>query len=159
MFGLDQSEQEFEASHVVALSPLGGSPSMTRSSRTGTCLRVLALVSVPLLAPVARGADPAPAKGPAVDPALLAGLEWRSIGPFRGGRVTAVAGVTNQPRVFYFRGTGGGAWKTTDGGISWQSISDGQLGTGSVGAIAVAEADPNVIFSGWGRPSSAATSP
>jgi photosystem II stability/assembly factor-like uncharacterized protein len=124
---------------------------MTRSRRIGTCLRVLALTSVPLLAPVARGADPAPATGPAVDPALLAGLEWRSIGPFRGGRVTAVAGVTNQPRVFYFGGTGGGAWKTTDGGISWQSISDGQLGTGSVGAIAVAESDPNVIFLGMGE--------
>jgi photosystem II stability/assembly factor-like uncharacterized protein len=124
---------------------------MIRSSRTGTCLRVLALASVPLLAPLARGADPAPAKGPAVDPALLAGLEWRSIGPYRGGRVTAVTGVASQPRVFYFGGTGGGAWKTTDGGISWQSVSDGQLGTGSVGAIAVAESDPNVIFLGMGE--------
>jgi photosystem II stability/assembly factor-like uncharacterized protein len=124
---------------------------MIRSSRTGTSLRALALASVPLLAPVARGGVPAPAKGPAVDPALLAGLEWRSIGPYRGGRVTAVAGVTSQPRVFYFGGTGGGAWKTTDGGISWQSVSDGQLGTGSVGAIAVAESDPNVIFLGMGE--------
>src|SRR5229473_3562099 len=102
---------------------------MTRNRRTATCLRALALVGVPLLAP----------------------LEWRSIGPYRGGRVTAVAGVTGQPRVFYFGGTGGGAWKTTDGGISWQGISDGQLGTGSVGAIAVAESDPNVIFLGMGE--------
>jgi photosystem II stability/assembly factor-like uncharacterized protein len=124
---------------------------MTGNKRTATLLCALALAGVPLFAPLARGAEPTPPKGPAIDPAQLAGLEWRTIGPYRGGRVTAVAGVTGQPRVFYFGGTGGGAWKTTDGGISWQGISDGQLGTGSVGAIAVAESDPNVIFLGMGE--------
>src|SRR5215831_11505463 len=53
-------------------------------------------------------------------------LQWRQIGPFRGGRVTAVAGVASQPMVFYFGGVGGGVWKTTDGGINWEAISDGR---------------------------------
>ena len=63
-------------------------------------------------------------------------LKYRSIGPFRGGRVDAVAGVTSQPNVYYFGATGGGVWKTTDGGFSWMPVSDGQFKTGSVGAIA-----------------------
>src|SRR2546428_13410387 len=63
-------------------------------------------------------------------------LQWRQIGPFRGGRSTAVAGVASQPMVFYFGGVGGGVWKTTDGGINWEPISDGSFfGTGSVGSI------------------------
>jgi photosystem II stability/assembly factor-like uncharacterized protein len=86
-----------------------------------------------------------------VDEKLLAGLQWRNIGPFRGGRVVAVAGVVDQPNVFYFGGTGGGVWKTTDGGIRWRPITDGQLGTGSVGALAVADSDPNVIYVGMGE--------
>jgi photosystem II stability/assembly factor-like uncharacterized protein len=85
------------------------------------------------------------------DPPVLQGLEWRNIGPHRGGRVVAVAGVTSQPYVYYFGGTGGGVWKTTDGGIRWLNVSDGQLGTGSVGAVAVAESDPNVVYVGMGE--------
>src|SRR5882672_11844928 len=54
-------------------------------------------------------------------------LQWRSIGPFRGGRSTAVAGVASQPMVFYFGGTGGGVWKTSDGGINWEPITDGPV--------------------------------
>jgi photosystem II stability/assembly factor-like uncharacterized protein len=81
----------------------------------------------------------------------LQGLAWRNIGPHRGGRVVAVAGVTSQPYVYYFGGTGGGVWKTTDGGIRWLNVSDGQLGTGSVGAVAVAESDPNVVYVGMGE--------
>src|ERR1700682_1649681 len=66
----------------------------------------------------------------------LKALQWRQIGPFRGGRSTAVAGVASQPMVFYFGGTGGGVWKTTDGGINWEPITDGSVfGTGSCGAI------------------------
>src|SRR6266446_6470098 len=66
------------------------------------------------------------------DQSLLKGLQWRSIGPYRGGRSTAVAGVTSQPNVFYFGATGGGVWKTTDGGINWEAVSDGSVfGTGS----------------------------
>ncbi len=75
---------------------------------------------------------------------------WRSIGPFRGGRSCAVTGVNGQPNLFYMGATGGGVWKTTDGGNSWTNISDGFFG-GSIGAIAVAESDPNVIYVGGGE--------
>src|SRR3990172_11607634 len=72
------------------------------------------------------------------------------MGPTGGGRVTAVAGVPSQPNVFYFGGTGGGVWKTTDYGINWVPISDGSFETGSIGAIRVADSDPNVIYVGTG---------
>src|SRR5213080_810740 len=79
-------------------------------------------------------------------------LQWRSIGPFRGGRVTAVTGVASQPMVFYFGGTGGGVWKTMDGGINWEPITDGSVfGTGSVGAIGLSDSDPNTIYVGMGE--------
>src|SRR5687767_11015450 len=65
--------------------------------------------------------------------APLKGLHWRSIGPYRGGRVTAAAGVTSQPNVYYFGATGGGVWKTTDGGVNWTPVSDEYFKTGSVG--------------------------
>src|SRR5580700_6742828 len=61
-------------------------------------------------------------------------LKYRNIGPFRGGRAVAVSGVTSQPSVYYFGGTGGGIWKTTDGGVNWAPVSDGQLKSGSVGS-------------------------
>ncbi len=79
-------------------------------------------------------------------------LKYRSIGPFRGGRADAVAGVTSQPNVYYFGGTGGGVFKTTDGGSSWLPVTDGQIKTGSVGAIAVSESDPNIVYVGMGEP-------
>jgi len=67
-------------------------------------------------------------------------LQWRQIGPFRGGRSTAVAGVASQPMVFYFGGVGGGVWKTSDGGINWEPITDGSVfGTASVGAIGLSD--------------------
>jgi photosystem II stability/assembly factor-like uncharacterized protein len=85
------------------------------------------------------------------DQSLLKGLQWRSIGPYRGGRSTAVTGVSSQPNVFYFGATGGGVWKTTDGGINWAPISDEDFKTGSVGAIGVSESDPNVVYVGMGE--------
>ena len=85
------------------------------------------------------------------DQSLLKGLQWRSIGPFRGGRSTAVAGVTSQQNVFYFGATGGGVWKTNDGGINWEPISDEYFKTGSVGAIGISESDPNVVYVGMGE--------
>ena len=78
-------------------------------------------------------------------------LAYRQIGPFRGGRAAAVAGVPTQPFVYYFGATGGGVWKTTDGGVTWEPLGDQTFKTGSVGAIAVAESDPNVVYVGMGE--------
>ncbi|MEQ9403428.1 MAG: glycosyl hydrolase [Cyclobacteriaceae bacterium] len=86
-----------------------------------------------------------------VDTTIYQGLKWRNIGPFRGGRSVASAGVVSDPMTYYMGATGGGIWKTQDGGISWKNISDGQLATGTVGAIGVSESDPNVIFVGMGE--------
>lgn len=93
----------------------------------------------------ARTAAPAP-----VDTALYAGMRFRDIGPYRGGRSAAVAGVPGQPLTYYFGATGGGVWKSLDGGNAWQNVSDGFFG-GSIGAVAVSEWDPNVIYVGGGE--------
>ncbi len=85
-----------------------------------------------------------------VDPSLFADLDFRMIGPTRGGRVTAVAGHRDQPHTFYFGATGGGVWKTTDAGTNWSNISDGYFETGSVGSIDVADSNPDVIYVGTG---------
>jgi hypothetical protein len=77
-------------------------------------------------------------------------MRWRQIGPFRGGRSTAATGVRTQPNVFYMGATGGGVWKTDNYGITWTPISDGQIETGSIGSIAVADSDPNVVYVGTG---------
>ncbi|MEO0727802.1 MAG: hypothetical protein AAFZ63_24875 [Bacteroidota bacterium] len=77
-------------------------------------------------------------------------LEYRSVGPYRGGRVTAVAGTAQEPSTFYLGATGGGVWKTTDYGTRWANISDGHFTTPSVGAIAVAHQDPNIVYVGTG---------
>lgn len=77
-------------------------------------------------------------------------LEWRLVGPFRGGRAGTVAGVADRPNLYYMGTAGGGVWKTEDGGNSWSCISDGYFG-GSIGAVAVAESDPNVIYVGEGE--------
>ncbi|MEM1325511.1 MAG: glycosyl hydrolase [Bacteroidota bacterium] len=79
------------------------------------------------------------------------GLEWRSIGPFRGGRSNAITGVLGDPMTYYFGSVGGGVFKTTDAGVSWKNITDGYFKTGSVGAIAIADSDPNVIYVGMGE--------
>jgi photosystem II stability/assembly factor-like uncharacterized protein len=85
------------------------------------------------------------------DPALLKTYQWRGIGPDRGGRSIASAGVKGQPNIGYFGATGGGLWKTTDRGETWAPVTDGQIGSSSVGAVAVAESNPDVIFIGTGE--------
>lgn len=98
-----------------------------------------------------KGPQTAASAPVSVDTAKLQGLAWRNVGPFRGGRVTAVSGVLQDEHTFYMGSTGGGVWKTTDGGISWKNITDGYFKSGSVGAIAVAPSDPNTIYVGMGE--------
>src|SRR6267154_2758581 len=83
-------------------------------------------------------------------PANYAGLRWRDIGPFRGGRTVGAAGVADQPNVFYIGVNNGGVWKTDDAGRTWKPIFDDQP-TGSIGAIALAPSDPNIIYVGSGE--------
>jgi len=82
---------------------------------------------------------------------ILAPMKWRNIGPFRGGRSVGSSGVINDPLTYYMGTTGGGLWKTSDAGQYWHNISDGFFKTGSVGAIAVSESDPNVVYCGMGE--------
>jgi photosystem II stability/assembly factor-like uncharacterized protein len=86
-----------------------------------------------------------------IDPRLLGSLQWRCVGPHRGGRVVAVAGDPADPMTFYFGACAGGVFKTTDGGTYWQNVSDGFFETAAVGAIAVAASDANVVYAGTGE--------
>ena len=79
------------------------------------------------------------------DEKLFDALEWRSIGPARGGRSTAVAGSAARPFEYYFGATGGGLWKSTDGGTNWRPVTDGQINSASVGAVQVCEANPDIV--------------
>ncbi|HYX30509.1 MAG TPA: hypothetical protein VE863_18375, partial [Pyrinomonadaceae bacterium] len=82
---------------------------------------------------------------------IFKALKWRSIGPFRGGRSNCATGVVGDPKTYYMGTTGGGVWKTEDMGLSWRNVSDGFFKTGTIGAIAVAESDPNVVYVGTGE--------
>ncbi len=104
----------------------------------------------PAAAPQAAAPEPKMQLAAGYDASLYSGLRYRMIGPLRGGRVTAVTGVPSNPQLYYMGSTGGGIWKTTDAGHSWVNISDGQLPVGSMGAIEVAQSDPNVIYAGTG---------
>ncbi|MBY0488908.1 MAG: glycosyl hydrolase [Gemmatimonadaceae bacterium] len=125
-------------------------------------LRTLALLAVPAAALVQPPAKPAAKAAPAaakaaplapvtLDSTLLRGYRWRNIGPDRGGRSIAVSGVKGQKNVAYFGAVGGGLWKTTDGGENWFPVTDGQITSASVGAIAVSESNPDVIYIGMGE--------
>jgi photosystem II stability/assembly factor-like uncharacterized protein len=86
-----------------------------------------------------------------LDPAVVNAFKWRSIGPDRGGRSIAVSGVKGRPKEAYFGAVGGGLWKTTDGGAKWAPVTDGQLASSSVGAVAVSESKPDVVYIGMGE--------
>jgi photosystem II stability/assembly factor-like uncharacterized protein len=101
--------------------------------------------------PMAAQQQASTAAAGAPDPALLAHYHWRNIGPDRGGRSIAVSGVVGQPKVAYFGAVGGGLWKTLDGGDTWQPMTDFQIGSASVGAVAVSESDPSVVYIGTGE--------
>jgi len=88
---------------------------------------------------------------PAFDPAIFSNLTWRSIGPNRGGRSITSAGSPSRPLEYFFGATGGGLWKTTDGGTTWRPVTDGQIHSSSVGAVAVSESNPDVLYLGMGE--------
>lgn len=99
----------------------------------------------------------APLKASQFDPALYAGMQWRLVGPFRAGRVSAVAGVIGQPGVYYIASPGGGVWKTTDAGVVWRPIFD-QAHVASIGALAVAPSNGRIVYVGTGDFGIASTS-
>src|SRR5215510_2575650 len=91
-----------------------------------------------------------PASPAIINPNAYQDLRWRTVGPHRGGRSTAAAGVRTQPNVFYMGTTGGGVFKTENYGITWLPVTDGQIATGSIGAIDVADSNPNIVYVGTG---------
>ena len=118
----------------------------TRLLLSLSALAIAAVATVQTSA-VPQNASPEPqasSSGPFQD------LRWRNIGPTRGGRVTAYAGVRSQPCTFYMGGTGGGLFKTENCGETWNPIADGQISTGSIGSIDVSEVDPNIVYVGTG---------
>src|SRR5689334_21809941 len=111
-------------------------------------LLVIGFVSIGVSLLVTPGSDAQTGQAKA-DP--LKNLQFRLIGPFRGGRCGAVEGVASDPKVYYYGGTGGGVWKTTDAGVNWVNISDGFFKTATIGAIDAADSDPNIIYVGTGE--------
>ena len=99
----------------------------------------------------ARPAQTASAVESVIDPMVMKAYQWRSIGPLRGGRSIAASGVKGRPREAYFGAVGGGLWKTTDGGENWTPVTDGQIKSSSVGALAVSESNPDVVYIGMGE--------
>ena len=117
-------------------------------------LSVLVLAAVSVAYPAAQPPKPSTRQAAvmmaSVDPALFKGMKYRLVGPSRGGRVTTVTGVTSQPRTLYMGVASGGIFRTTDGGGTWAPIADGKIPLGSMGSIAVADSDPNIIYVGTG---------
>lgn len=139
--------------------------SLTRGTRAALAASLVVVAAGPLSAQrVPRSterATPSAILNPAYDSSLYTNpaatsprfkaLRWRLVGPFRGGRAVAVAGDPSSPMVFYFGAVNGGVWKTTNGGQTWRNVTDGKSDISSVGAIAVAPSDPNVIWVGTGE--------
>ncbi|MEQ9169441.1 MAG: glycosyl hydrolase, partial [Marinoscillum sp.] len=112
---------------------------------------LILLFSVALLSTTeAQRKSKSSAQAISYDQSLYEGMKWRSIGPYRGGRAGTATGVVGNNNLYYMGTAGGGVWRTTDGGSTWECISDGYFG-GSIGAVAVAESDPNVIYVGEGE--------
>ncbi|HEU0079867.1 MAG TPA: hypothetical protein VFQ76_19630, partial [Longimicrobiaceae bacterium] len=111
-----------------------------------SALVALAVLAAPsLAAQVERNTPPDP------DTVRYRGLAWRNLGPNRGGRSIAVSGSAARPLEYYFGATGGGLWKTTDGGTTWQPVTDGRIGSSSIGAVEVCQANPDVVYLGTGE--------
>ena len=122
---------------------LGGNPSLVALVAGLLFCLTLMVTGEPVLAADSESQDDS-------EEAFLEAMKFRNIGPFRGGRVTAVTGVPGDSLTYYMGSTGGGVWKTTDAGTSWKNISDDSFEVGSVGAVAVAPSDPNVVYVGTG---------
>jgi photosystem II stability/assembly factor-like uncharacterized protein len=133
----------FRSLIVVALSTFipvaAGTPPASSHSAPLADSTDVTRISVAPLAPIV------------LDSAFLAGYRWRNIGPDRGGRSIAVTGVKGRPKEAYFGAVGGGLWKTTDGGENWFPVTDGQISSASVGAVAVSESNPDIVFIGTGE--------
>ncbi|GAC1479092.1 MAG: hypothetical protein NVS1B4_23390 [Gemmatimonadaceae bacterium] len=120
------------------------------------CRRRLSPIALPLtlaLTAIAHlaGAQRSASGSGGFDSSYFRGLEWRNIGPNRGGRSIAAAGSAARPLEYYFGAVGGGLWKTTDGGTSWRAVTDGKIRSSSVGAVAVAPSNPDVVYIGMGE--------
>src|SRR5687768_615316 len=119
--------------------------------RLRSALTLAVLIIAPLAGYIPALTTDIAAQAQAIDPVLLNAYRWRSIGPDRGGRSIAVAGVKGRPREAYFGAVGGGLWKTTDAGNTWAPVTDGQIKSSSVGAVAVPESNPDVVYIGMGE--------
>jgi len=132
------------------------SPRLSFVARALLALLVIALTALPGAGFGATGAtqasqsDAAADPNEVIEPSLFDAMEYRMVGPFRGGRATTVTGVAGEPLTFYMGTSGGGVWKTSNAGETWENVSDGDFGVGSIGAVAVAQADANVVYVGTG---------
>src|SRR5215471_7164436 len=124
---------------------------MTPSYRSLELVRIIFAISV-LLFPASLQSAPSstPTSPGTIDEKLFNGMRWRQIGPFRGGRALAIEGVVGEPDTYYFGAVAGGVWKTTDGGANWTPLFD-KASISSIGALAVAPSDHNVIYVGTGE--------
>ncbi|GAG11907.1 unnamed protein product, partial [marine sediment metagenome] len=109
-------------------------------------MSLCALSTVPFFVPTLRAQQAV-----VLDSAFLAGYQWRNLGPDRGGRSIAVSGVKGRPNEAYFGAVGGGLWKTTDSGENWAPVTDFLITAASVGAVAVSETNPDLVFIGTGE--------
>ncbi|MBC7840906.1 MAG: glycosyl hydrolase [Gemmatimonadaceae bacterium] len=131
--------------------PTLASPPMIASFRRPVVLCVATVAASVTISAQRKPAAPTPATTIAIDTASFRALQWRNVGPYRGGRANAASGIATQPLTYFAGYTGGGLWRTDDAGITWRNISDGWFRTGSIGAIAVAPSDANVIYVGTGE--------
>jgi len=131
---------------LIASATFRTAPAALTVAAAGVIAGVLPIASPPRLT-----AQQAAATGVVLDSAFLAGYRWRNLGPDRGGRSIAVSGVVGRPDEAYFGATGGGLWKTVDSGENWGPVTDFQITSASVGAVAVSETNPDLVFIGTGE--------